>query len=112
MHVKNNLSAFFSDVELELVTNEFFLFCKPFGDDEEMAENGFFFWRRVCDGLYMFFGNDEDVGFVLRMNIVESETFFVFMDEGARDFFIADFAKETVGHCLNSNLYSLPFASV
>jgi hypothetical protein len=38
MDVKNNLSAFFADVELEAVTDEFPFFCEAFGDDEKMAE--------------------------------------------------------------------------
>lgn len=98
MDVKYFLSTFFADVELEFVADEFFLFCKPFCDDEEMAENRFIFWRCVRDGFDMFFRNDQDMRCIFRIFIVESETFFVFVDKCARNFFIADFAKETVVH--------------
>ena len=64
---------------------------------EEVAEGGFVVLRGVGVGGQVVFGDDEDVGGGLGIDVREGEGLLVFVDAGGGDFAGDDFAEEA-GH--------------
>jgi hypothetical protein len=71
------------------------------GDVEEMAEGGFVVERGMGVAGDVVFGDDEEVGGGLGVDVCEGDGGVVFVEAGGGDFSGDDFAEEA-GHTVNS----------
>ena len=98
VNVKHFLSAFFADVELELIANEAGLLSEFLRGDHEMTKERLLRFGGVGNGSNVLTWNDEKMRFVFWMDVCEGDTLFVFIDDRGWDFLGNNFTKETVGH--------------
>jgi hypothetical protein len=102
VQVTYGLSSFFAAV---VDNTEAFVQIVFFGDlggyFKNMSHNAAVFGGDFCRRSNMLFGNDQHMKRSLRVNILESQNLFIFIDFVRRDFPCGDFAKQTI-HFLSS----------
>lgn len=93
MQMKNLLSALLTDMELELVTLESFVFSNLFCDVDKMTDDVSVFFLKSHDRVDMFFRNQKHMCWSFGLDIIKGDTKIIFIDKFRGNFFVDNFAK-------------------
>jgi hypothetical protein len=96
MDMEYELASGSSDIELEAVAFQPLIVCQFFGGQHHPAYQFrvTFVFPDVLDGADVFSRNDQNMGFCLRMKVIEGNEFLVLIDDIRGDRFADDLTED------------------
>jgi hypothetical protein len=106
VQVENDLPTVCAGVDDQAVagSRDPFLFGKLFGDREESTHQGFVLGQNVIDRDNVFDRYDQEMGGRDRVEVTESDDFFIFINDGSRRFPFDDLTKDAIVHVASLGL--------